>query len=795
MNHSDLELQLLGRLCAKGKSAVGLGIDLGTTKSSVAYANFDADAGELTCRCLRFAQVDGSLRVGVPSVVATNGDTTLFGAAALARRGKPGAHPERNLFYETKNLIGLRYTYARAAQDFRNPTEIAMQLLRHLRENIDDSVALRAKPPAVVAVPASFHGAQRQATVRAARSAFDVDENASAIRLIDEPYAAFMDLKFRCSERADALLRDDANILVFDFGGGTCDVAIFRVDSVCGGALGARLLGTSRYHRLGGGDIDRAIVHDVLIPQLLEQNHLDRYALSWYDKRRRIEPQLLNVAERLKISLSNRIGTLRAADKAVDDVIASRSIDVTVEWNERTLRLDEPHLTLAQLNALMKPFLDPEPAPEAGDDFVQRSSLFAPVVQALMRAHLEPDDIHGILLCGSSSLLPPVHDALKSKFPEARHVLIGDADELQGTVARGAALQALSLQAFGEPLIAPVCSAELSLRVVSGSVALMHAGDSVPNASKQSTFLRPPRDSEQLPADIAVEIVADDQRAVGRSLWSLPAPVRTSDRLALDWCMDENQCVELRLSRIDHADTEPFVHRFDAPIMHRDPGQIVRCRMLEREEQIRNDEIPRAQLGDAFEQHARDCAALGEYEKALHFVSLAMQEKDQTVTLLNLRGLYRERIGDRDGAMASYKQAGECSTTRFNSGLLLYKNEDFEQALLHVDSAIKLEQSRAYHALRGDILCRMGKTEQSRLEWQDAIAGAPNWASLDNFELGWMESAARQLGASTLLERIKQERKRFANPATVGARQGELPEVVEAGTKSVAAVAGPRAGI
>ena len=778
MNHSDLELQLLARLRAKGTSAAALGIDLGTTKTSVAVAHFDADAGTLTCECVRFPQSDGTARVAVPSVVANLNGRTLFGAEGLALRGTKGVLPERQLFYETKNLIGLRYTFARAQEGFRNATDIAAQLLRHLRDHIDDPVAKRAKFPGVVAVPASFHGAQRQATVRAALAAFGA--TGTAMRLIDEPYAAFVDLKFRSPDKADALLRNDANVLVFDFGGGTCDVAIFRMDSIHGGTLGARLLGTSRYHRLGGGDIDRAIVHDVLIPQLIENNGLARHELSWYDKRRKIEPQLLGVAEQLKITLSHRMAALRAAGMPASDDEFSRNVSVSVNWKELRLTLDDPKLSVGAFNKLMRPFLDPDPPPEAGDEYVQRSSMFAPVVQALGRAKLEPDDIHGILLCGSSSLLPPVQEALKKKFPDTEHVLLGSAEDLQGTVARGAALQALSLQIFGEPLIEPVCSAELSLRVVSGSVPLMRAGDAVPNASKASTLLRPPRDNVRTRTDIAVEIVADENRIVGRSLWSLPAPVSTNDRLALDWRMDDNQCVELRLSRVDSPDTEPFVHRFDAPIMHRDPGQIARCRMLEREEAIRNDEIPRAEHGKAFEQHARDCAALGEYEKALHFVSLSMQEQGETLNLLNLRGIYRERVGDRDGAMHSYQQAGEWSTAKFNSGLLLYKNDNFEQALADVDVALRLEPSRAYHALRGDILDRMGKKDEARVEWQDAIAGTPNLARMDDFELGWMESAAKKLKNDALTDHIKQERKRFADRTQLVARQGELPALVDA---------------
>ena len=54
MQHSDLELRLLNRLRERGQAAVGLGIDLGTTKSSVAYARFDPVTGEVRCDCLRF---------------------------------------------------------------------------------------------------------------------------------------------------------------------------------------------------------------------------------------------------------------------------------------------------------------------------------------------------------------------------------------------------------------------------------------------------------------------------------------------------------------------------------------------------------------------------------------------------------------------------------------------------------------------------------------------------------------------------------------------------------------------
>ncbi|HET6546620.1 MAG TPA: Hsp70 family protein [Rhodanobacteraceae bacterium] len=779
MNYNDLELRLRANLRANGKQVGAAGIDLGTTKCSLALAHYDPELDRLSCECVTFPQADGSARVAVPSAVALIDGEPVFGVEALRQRGARGIHVERDLFYDTKNLMGLRYTYARAPEGFRTPQDIAASLLRHLRMAAVERIPYRVGYPGVVTVPASFHGAQRQATLHAAEDAFDVPARNGSMRLLDEPYAAFIDLKFRAPEQAEALLREGANVLVFDFGGGTCDVAVFRVDSVRGGTLGARLLGTSRYHRLGGGDIDRAIVHDVLIPQLLRENGLERWSVSWRDKRRVLEPCLLDVAERLKLTLSLRMADQIAAGNDVLDTLETSHVAVDVEWNGRQLRLLCPSLSVAALDQLMRPFLDPDPPPESGDEYVQRSSMFAPIVQALFRARLESDDVHGILLCGSSSLLPQVREALAKQFPDAQRVMLGDAETLQGAVARGAALQALSLQVLGEPLVAPVCSADLSLRVVSGSVALLNAGDAVPNRSKTPTLLRPARDNADMQTEIAVEVMTDGQRMVGRTLWNLPPPVSTADRLALDWRIDDNQCVELRLSRLDHGDAEPFVHRFDAPITHRDPGQLVRCRMLEREEAIRNEEIRGRDLGPAFERHARDCGALGEYEKALHFVTLAMQETGQNAGLLNLRGIYREKIGDRDGARDSYHQAGENSITQFNLALLHKRHDEHDAALAAIDRSIDLDPTRAAHSLRGDILDRLGKVSEARLEWQDAVAGSPDWDELGDFELGWMERAAACLKDDALARRIREERKRLANTTVLMPMQGELPERAE----------------
>lgn len=205
----------------------------------------------------------------------------------------PRFFQHRGSFAETKNEIGLRHTYARAPEGFRSATEIAGHLIQHLFE----ASGLDTEPfaePLVITVPASFHGAQRSATLEAADRVFGGSQE---VRLLDEPYAAVLDLLHRDPGKADEHLASGATWLVFDFGGGTCDVALFTLQASESAALAPRLLATSRYYRIGGGDIDRAIVHGHLIPTVLERYRLDRTAVSFADKRRRFEPVLLPVAE------------------------------------------------------------------------------------------------------------------------------------------------------------------------------------------------------------------------------------------------------------------------------------------------------------------------------------------------------------------------------------------------------------------------------------------------------------------------------------------------------------------
>lgn len=94
---------------------------------------------------------------------------------------------------------------------------------------------------AVITVPAYFNDAQRRATKDAGTIA-----GLDVLRVINEPTAAAM------AYGLDK--KDESNILVFDFGGGTFDVSLLTIEN---GVF--EVLATAGDTHLGGEDFDQRI--------------------------------------------------------------------------------------------------------------------------------------------------------------------------------------------------------------------------------------------------------------------------------------------------------------------------------------------------------------------------------------------------------------------------------------------------------------------------------------------------------------------------------------------------------
>jgi len=110
---------------------------------------------------------------------------------------------------------------------------------------------------AVITVPAAFELHQCDATRSAAQLAGFKESP-----LLQEPVTAALAYGFKVAEHK-------AYWLVYDFGGGTFDAAIVKTEE---GTINVVNHGGDNF--LGGSDIDWAVVEELLVPRVLEQNLL-----------------------------------------------------------------------------------------------------------------------------------------------------------------------------------------------------------------------------------------------------------------------------------------------------------------------------------------------------------------------------------------------------------------------------------------------------------------------------------------------------------------------------------------
>ena len=258
------------------------GIDLGTSSCSIAYVADDPRQREAQIANVQTVEVavdrDAGLSTNrIPSVVSASQEPkarggALFGDLFTPSRKKKDAQLQRrnrDYFASVKSDLGTLRVYTRSrVAGCRTPSEVTAVILDRLRGLAHEAHAgldLR-KGPLVITVPASFSALARTETLdAAAKAGFDP----ARVRLLDEPVAALLDL-LNSPEAATVLDAQPRNLLVFDYGAGTCDVALVRArfDPATETGLHVENLAISSYHRLGGDDIDAAVMDIVVWPQI-----------------------------------------------------------------------------------------------------------------------------------------------------------------------------------------------------------------------------------------------------------------------------------------------------------------------------------------------------------------------------------------------------------------------------------------------------------------------------------------------------------------------------------------------
>lgn len=283
-----------------------VGIDLGTTNSSVAYIN-----------TLGKPEIIPSFKGDylIPSVVMID----LNGRVVVGKDARDAviAMPERTLS-AVKRKMGDQ-TELTIADRKLLPQEASALILKELKKYADAALG-EGEKEAIITVPAYFTDEQRRATKQAGEIAGFVVE-----RIINEPTAAALVYGFNN-------LKKKANILVYDLGGGTFDVSVVEMMK---GILEVRSSAGNNF--LGGEDFDWKLV-DFLAEYMIKTDGVD--------PRENIQAKyiLKTEAEKIKIQLSK---------KTVVDV----AIPIVVVKDQKPLGI-YTQICRTQFEDLIKGFLD-----------------------------------------------------------------------------------------------------------------------------------------------------------------------------------------------------------------------------------------------------------------------------------------------------------------------------------------------------------------------------------------------------------------------------------------------------
>lgn len=774
-----------------------IGIDLGTTNSTLAEIIWSPDSnGAPLARCLEVEQPTSTgpyIHVLVPSVVALHENNVLVGEGAKRLRANALLRRNKDIFYECKNDIGARRTYHLAPQGFRSASEIAGKVLSFLKAAAQEGSQEPLKRT-VVTVPASFQVAQRADTLRAAEMA---GLKTAGGELLDEPVAAFLD--YLVSHQAEILgaTKADSNLVVFDFGGGTCDVAVFRFSPKGqSGRMEISPISVSRYHRLGGGDIDTAVVHQVLIPQLLEQTKLATSDLSYEDRKLHIEPALLSVAESLKIGLCIEISRLQSfgkydgADKAT--VVKTQPGAYPCPCPGRDLMLQSPRLTAAQLEAVLKPFLDTELLYAKETEYQLTCSIFAPMQDALERAGLKPSDVNLCLLVGGSSLIPQVQTAVARYFTSAKTLTYEDRESTQVAVARGAAYHALALALFNRSLIQPVAPDVISIRTSSGLSTLVPRGAHLPfpgpDEFGENLSLVVPKTAIVGSVPLRVEIVAGTEaRPIFIGAWDIPAIVNRGEPLRLKFHYDENQALHLELTLRDQPDTRPFACMIENPLTNVVNPHAIRQRIDEVEENLRVGKVTGDDVPQVLVELANDYSELAQTDKSIFYLQQALRRKGRPDSyILNMLGIRYGDKADWERQEKMYREAFAAAphdpSPMFNLALSQLRRGLASEADTTIQAVLKLHRCGPYLVLAAQIYQKLNRAQpaQSALEESFKLFGPVS--AMSDWELGWFRTAAQMVQDKARIDEAaaEQNRRKQRRPTGEGEGEGMLPEIAPA---------------
>lgn len=737
-------------------SNVFFGIDLGTSQCSVAYVVDNPRIRQqqvIDPKVVEIRQQEASAAKPsdrFPSIIGADfADKrrrhVLFGWDFLAlfdrKRRKPldPVRRGRDFFQSVKSDMGTNrvYPFSRLP-DGRTPVEVTARLLERLVHLVsqDNPELNPRKSHVVITVPASFSALARRDTLDAAEGA---GFSRGLVALLDEPVAALLDT-VNHQDAATFLSDRFQNVLMFDYGGGTCDLALMGVRLRADSAFGLRIetLAISPYRKLGGDDVDRAIMNDIVWPEICSPE--EKAQLSTATVQSVSDTLIVSVARRLKEQICNDVRTLVREHGSWPDLKSLKRVRADVrlgaQFSVPGLNLQRQYTMTAEEfeHVVMRPFID------VPDDFSDENdcpqSLIRPIWETVAGADISVGELDLVILNGVSSLNPFVRRFLERQLCDPRSsaskVRFSEVPSLACSVARGAALACYWQHARGKQLVAPVMAAPFGVIVQNGPPEeILTAGTELPFPGPDA--LHHVSGGFYVPAGCGPEMLVPyytgysgsplAPRHAGTVKVKIPSGTPAGSDVSIKLRIDGDKTLHWWFS-IANGASEP-AESVEDPWTQRVPTFAERALMQYRRE-LR-------QLFDSGQKPSRVkllgeanlMRRAGDPEGAIVAVNDLIDHYGTDAQHLNIRALAYDDLGRAELAMADFKAAADLSPDdpilRGNYGCALVDAGRLDEATAAIRLAFEMNPNLAYLYLRLDeIAGRQGREQEARRELHQA---------------------------------------------------------------------------
>lgn len=750
------------------KNATFVGIDFGTSTTVVSIATKGNNNIKTIPIKLTQTLEDGTKFQSekLPSVIAWFNNKLLVGEGASNL--KYTLTKGKNIWFSFKMEIGedlgAKYYNSEISDlegiNIRNPKDcvrvffmyLRMLITRYCQENgLSDNIKY------AVSIPASFEANQRKELIEA------LETNGMTVTkqsLIDEPNAAFISYVHDSEDSEKPLLISphyNSKVLVFDFGGGTCDISILEIGKAVAG-LYSKNVAISKFTKLGGDDLDRYITYKYIMPRFLENNGLKEDDFRTKE-RHFIATQLYKVAERLKILICRKIAN-QIYDLSIPEYIKSStekeaiSVPVMIETMKGTLSQTEFYLSFKEMSETMDVFLKRNRLATKLKGQEEYNNIFMPINSAIKKANVTKNEIDYILLIGGSAQNPFIQDALKKDFSESQILVPQD---LQTHVSKGAAIHSLLMNGMNKCIIQPITSEPILVITKDYPRVLMSAGTSIPSDLYTVDNLVTSRENQDV---IELPICVGNTNKILFNLkieLQVGCPVNTPVQLALEVNSDKLLLVQASCMGVQCAvePQNPFANK-ELTTQERIVLVAERKANLEAE---RNNGVPTKEalieLRNAYIEADNDFRAAETMELQLELYP-SPSDYNYLGVLYHNSGNYQKAISFLERAV---EYSPESVYANFNLGNTLKCAGRYNEAKRFIEKAYQINPDYYPSIIEmARLQEREGKQDEAQANYErayDILTKMWKAETLEKVGYGWLASVADRLGHHDIASEVR----------------------------------------